>query len=322
MSIRSIYKPEGQLISTYENRELISGSAGLEKAAANGTILEAVALMCDESFNLHFDLHGTEGIMPRDEAMLCRDGEQIKDIAILTRVGKPVCFKIKKLTSRGGKSVAILSRKDAQLECAENYLSDLRCGDIIPARVTHLESFGAFVDIGCGIASLLSVDSISVSRISHPRDRLSCGMNIFTVVKSIDRSNGRIFVSQRELLGTWEENAAEFSAGQTVAGTIRSIENYGIFVELTPNLAGLAEFNERCDCKDPVDTLVGQKAAVYIKSIIPERMKIKLVIIDICRGEAEKRGKIKYFVDCDNVSHMDYWRYSPELSGKVIDSVF
>ena len=67
-------------------------------------------------------------------------------------------------------------------------------GDIIPARVTHLESFGAFVDIGCGVSSLLSVDSISVSRISHPSDRLSVGDSIYAVIKSIDREHERFFV--------------------------------------------------------------------------------------------------------------------------------
>ena len=88
----------------------------------------------------------------------------------------------------------------------------------------------------------------------------------------------RIFVSHRELLGTWEENAARFSAGQTAAGVIRSIESYGIFIELTPNLAGLAELQD--SRTSGLDLSPGRSATVYIKSIIPERMKIKLVLID------------------------------------------
>lgn len=52
---------------------------------------------------------------------------------------------------------------------------------------------------------------------------------------------GRVSLSHKELLGTWEENAALFSPGETVSATVRSVESYGIFVELTPNLAGLAE---------------------------------------------------------------------------------
>ena len=181
-----------------------------------------------------------------------------------------------------------------------------------------METFGAFVDVGCGIISLLSVDCISVSRFSHPADRLYNGMVINTVLKSIDREKGRIFVSMRELLGTWEENAAQFSAGQTVAGIIRSVESYGVFVELAPNLAGLAELK---DDLDAYRDKCGMSAAVYIKSIIPERMKIKLVLIDSYLEEPTNRSP-KYFVDCDRVAHIDHWRYSPQECKKVIETVF
>ncbi|MGL0910084.1 hypothetical protein ACSTB0_13670, partial [Faecalibacterium wellingii] len=42
------------------------------------------------------------------------------------------------------------------------------------------------------------------------------------------------------LLGTWEENAAGFTVGETVVGIVRSVEEYGTFIEIAPNLAGLA----------------------------------------------------------------------------------
>lgn len=320
------YLPEGNIISTYHNRESISGLAELEKAKENGAILEALAQMCDEELTLHFDLNGIHGIMKKEETMFCRKNEVIKDIAVLTRVGKPVCFKILGFKYHNdGQITAILSRKAAQRECMEKKLSLLKTGDIINAKVTHLENFGAFIDIGCGISSLLSVDSISVSRISHPRDRLYCGMNIKVVVKTIDKENQRIFVSQRELLGTWEENVAAFSAGQTVTGIIRSIESYGVFIELTPNLAGLAETADFSDLPYDEKALIGQKVAVYIKSIIPERMKIKLVIIDICKSDASestKPSRPQYFVDCESLTHISYWRYSPLSSKKIIETDF
>ena len=314
------YKPEGMISGSAQNRELLSsGRAGLERAMAAGIILESTALLCDENMDLHIDLRGIEGIIPRHEVCLCRDRESVKDIAIITRVGKPVCFKVTSIEEKNGKTVAYLSRRQAQLECMRNYVNDLIPGDIICSKVTHLESFGAFVDIGCGIISLLSVDCISVSRFSHPKDRLYCGMMINTVVKSIDRDSGRIFVSMRELLGTWEENAALFSPGQTVAGIIRSVESYGVFVELTPNLAGLAEIR---DDLPPISlTDGGRMAAVYIKSIIPERMKIKLVLIDSYKGELTS-PKLNYFIDADKVSHIDRWQYSPNACSKVIETVF
>ena len=263
------YMPEGYLITKETNYSYLSSKSGLERAAEDGIILEAPVTLCDHNFNLHVELcRSVSGIIPRDEVQYVEDGEQIKDIAILTRVGKTVCFKISGFnTLPSGKTVAYLSRRAAQKECLDNYISTLIPGDIIPARVTHLESFGAFVDIGCGIISLLSIDAISVSRIAHPSARLRQGDKIQAVVRGFDE-RGRIFVSTRELLGTWSENAALFTEGETVRGIIRSVESYGVFVELTPNLAGLAEYRS--------DVSPGQTAAVYIKSIIPEKMKIKL----------------------------------------------
>ena len=130
-----------------------------------------------------------------------------------------------------------------------------------------------FADIGCGIVGLISIENISVSRISHPRDRFFVGQNIRVVIKDIDYENRRFTLSHKELLGTWEENADMFDVGQTVCGVVRSIEDYGIFIELTPNLAGLAEYK--------AGIVSGQQATVYIKYIIPDKMKIKLIILTL-----------------------------------------
>ena len=307
------YLPEGSLISTYKNQELVSTVSGLERALERQIILEAPAVLCDHNFNLHVSLGGRlKGIIPRSEVQYPAKDE-VKDIAILTRVGKPVCFKVMGFTRNSyGEKIAMLSRKNAQKECFENYIASLLPGDIIPSKITHLENFGAFVDIGCGIVSLLSIDSISISRISHPSARLSVGDSIYTVVKSIDEG-GRIYVSEKELLGSWEENASLFSEGETVRGIVRSVESYGIFIELKPNLAGLAEYKS--------DVWVGQTAAVYIKSIIPEKMKIKLIIID-SQDSPPFSEPLKYFIDTKSVTHIDSWTYSPSSSKRVIETVF
>ena len=314
----NVYTPEGTRLNTPENREYITSVTGLERAMACGKILEGIAALCDSELNLHVDLYGAKGIIEKEEALYCRPGEVLKDIAIITRVGKPVCFKVIGVERTKSGVIARLSRRAAQMECEMNFLSDLVPGDIIPAKVTHLEQFGAFVDIGCGIASLLSVDCISVSRIAHPSDRLKNGMMIDVAVKNIDESNGRIFVSRRELLGTWEENVEFFRVGQTVAGIVRSIESYGIFIELTPNLAGLAELR---DDRPGMDVQIGSTATVFIKNIIPERMKVKLVLIDITKDDPPTPPQ-KVFIDPAKVTHLSSWRYSPLSCDKVIETVF
>ena len=233
-----------------------------------------------------------------------------------------MCFTVERITrSASGHPVALLSRKNAQRRCALHRLSHLRAGDIIPVRVTHLERFGAFCDVGCGICALLPLDCISVSRIAHPSDRLQPGMMLWCAVRAIDGISGRITLSLRELLGTWEQNAALFCTGQTAAGIIRSVERYGVFVELTPNLAGLAELRQDADDIPKLQACIGHYTGVYIKSIQPDRMKIKLVLIDSYRGEPAHAG-LRYFMDPEQTRHMDAWRYSPDGAMKVVETIF
>jgi len=310
--MKNQYLPEGLLYGTAANREYISSVAGLERALREGVILEAPAAMCDSEMNLYIDLGAVRGVIPKEEVALTKDGEELKSIAVITRVGKSVCFKVTSIEEENGMTTAYLSRRAAQLECKREYIGDLCPGDILRAKVTHTESFGAFVDIGCGIVSLLPIDCISVSRISHPSDRLSAGEYIPVIVRTVDEENDRIFVTHRELLGTWEENAAAFAPSQTVSGIVRSIEEYGIFVELAPNLAGLAERKE--------GVKVGDVASVYIKSILPERMKVKLVIVDSAPGICTM--KRKYYIDTDHVTHIDRWQYSPENCARVVETNF
>ncbi len=311
--MQDMYAPEGLRLASPENREFLTSQGGLERAMEKQLTLESTVLLCDGDMNLHIDLGGTPGIMPRNEVQYCRPGEELKDIAVLTRVGKPICFKIIGFSrDEYGRRCAMLSRRAAQEDCYLHFIATLLPGDVIRAKVTHMENFGVFVDIGCGIVSLLSIDCISVSRICHPCERFSTGDFISVVVKQID-DDGRIFVSHRELLGSWQENASRFSPGQTVLGTVRSIESYGIFVELAPNLAGLAELKE--------GVCAGQTASVYIKNIIPDKMKIKLIVIDSHPSDGT-RPPLHYYMAADTVSHIDRWRYSPDACEKVIETVF
>lgn len=303
------FYPEGWLINTPENQFILKDSINLIDAINESKIVEAKATVCDKNHNLIVDLGCMKGIVKREDSAVGIKEGTTKDIAIISRVNKPICFIVKEIkTDNKNKLYAILSRKNAQEICIYNYIRKLTPGDVINARVTHIESFGVFVDIGCGIISFLPIDSISISRISHPNERFLKGMDIRVIVKNIE--NDKINLTHKELLGTWEENAKLFSVGETVGGIIRSVEDYGIFVELTPNLAGLAEVKP--------GVMVGQHSSVYIKNIIPSRMKIKLIIIDVFdQGSILKVPNYFYTED-----HMSKFLYSPVNSNKVISSLF
>ncbi len=302
------FLPEGRIYQTQENRASISSPAALQQAMEDGRILEAKAYLCTGSHDLMVSLGCGTGIIPREEAAVgIREGT-VRDIAIISRVGHPVGFMVESVGFENGRVRAVLSRRKAQQMCIDQYTGKLVPGDIIPARITRLESFGAFADIGCGLAALMPIDMMSVSRISHPSQRFYTGEDILSIVKTTE--NGRISLSHKELLGSWEENAGMFQPGETVRGVVRSVEEYGIFVELTPNLAGLAE-------KKP-GIVPGMTVSVFIKNIIPERMKVKLIIIEGFQEE-EIPSPTPYRI---TEGHLSSWIYSPACCGKKIETVF
>ena len=129
------------------------------------------------------------------------------------------------------------------------------------------------MDIGGGVVGLVHIEDLSVARIKSPFERIKIGQKINIVVKSIDRETGRIGLSYKDILGTWEENAKRFSNGMKVKGIVRETEKNknGIFIELTPNLVGMAEYRD--------DLKYGDKVDIYIKKIDFEKQKVKLVIV-------------------------------------------
>ncbi|MBR2028828.1 MAG: 30S ribosomal protein S1 [Oscillospiraceae bacterium] len=278
-------------------------------AYTSETVLFAKALVYDRGKGLKFNLGGYEAFMPSSEVYLSFDSNNIKEAAIATRVNKIVCFVVTSVTHKGAEYCFEISRKKAQQKAFDNYISTLQNGDIIPCCITHIDRFGAFCDIGYGISALLPIDFISVSRIQSPDDRFTVGQNIYACIKNID-ADGRIVLSHKELLGTWMENAGYFKAGTSTTGIVRSVETYGIFIELAPNLAGLAESCEGIKTGDVVN--------VYIKNILPDKMKIKLVIISTLKEETFF-PEIKYFKTEGRITH---WKYSTENCAKLIETVF
>ena len=286
--------------------------AVLQEAMAAGTILEAPVERCDTRYTLHLPLGSTEGLMPRQEVLSPWISGAERDIAVLSRVGKPTCFQVTDIhADEKGAPVALLSRRAVQERALADFLEHLGPGSVVTAVVTRLESFGAFLDIGCGIVAMLPIEYISVSRISHPGERFQPGQKILAAVRSVDKERRRFTMTHRELLGTWMENASRFRPGETVRGVVRSVKEYGSFVELAPNLSGLADAKEGLRPGDGV--------SVFIKSIRPERMKIKLQVIETLPPPSALEP-LRYQIT-DGV--LDRWVYSPPGYEKTpVETVF
>ncbi len=283
---------------------------GLRDALESGAVLEAPVQRCGVDHTLWLDLGGVRGFIPREDAVAPWISGAERDIAVLSRVGKPTCFTVAALeANEKGAPVARLSRRAAQEQAMDFFLEHLEPGSVLTGRVTRLESFGAFVDIGRGIVAMLPIEHISVSRIAHPKDRFQPGQKILTAVWSIDREAKRITLTHRELLGTWLENASRFRPGETVRGVVRTVKDYGSFIELTPNLSGLADARERL--------APGAGVSVYIKSIRPERMKIKLQVIE--KLPPAPLEPIRYQI---TDGKLERWVYSPpDYEKRAVETV-
>ncbi len=291
------FAPEGILINSEKNKAYLASIDGLKMAMNQNITLEAYATLCDSKHNLKIDIKNVNAICPREEIAFGIKEGTTREIAVISRVGRPISFKITSIDEETFPPTVKVSRVLAQSEVKREYFDNLTAGDILKARVTHLETFGAFVDIGAGFISLVGIENISVSRINHPKDRFFIGQDIFVVVTEI--LDDKINLSHKELLGTWKENAEKLMINSTVTGIVRSIEPYGIFVELSPNLSGLAEYKEGLAISDCV--------SVHIKSINEEKMKIKLNIIG--KLPHIDSNTFEYFI---TEGRIDEFLYSPK----------
>lgn len=261
--------PEGWLDTKDElDRSLI------QSAFSDGQILQGIVNTCDSDFNLHIDLgNNIKGIIPRNELEAINVDEFgfCNPSICKNKVNNFVQFKVKEINDTTNN--VILSRKSVQQEALNWLKTNLQPGMVVNGIVKNIRKFGAFVEIGGGIVGLLHIEDISVSRIKSPEERFSIGQKINVMIKSIDNENNKVVLSYKELLGGWEENIKEYNEKTVVEGTVKEADKYknGIFIELKPNLVGLAEYKEGLE--------YGQRVNVYIKKIIKDRKKIKLLII-------------------------------------------
>lgn len=291
------FYPEGKLMNLDSNKEYLSSVDGLKRAKKENITLEAIAYLCDNAHNLRVDIPNVNAFILHDEVALGVEDGKVREIAIISKVGLPVSFKVDEIDESTDIPTVFLSRKASQKECREKYIEKMQIGDVVEGKITHIEGFGVFVDLGCGIISFIGIENISVSRINHPSDRFERGQDIFAVI--IEKNDEKISLSHKELLGTWQENADLVEIDTTMTGIVRSIEPYGIFIELFPNLSGLAEFKDNICVSDTV--------SVHIKSINEQKMKIKLNIIR--KVPKISKREFSYFI---KEGRMKNFRYSPK----------
>lgn len=213
-----------------------------------------------------------KSFMPREEvsSIVGEDG-QVEERHVTNKVGKviPVC--IKDIISKDDGIELVVSKKMVELKVRKWMYMHLKAGVKLKGIVVNLLDYGAFVDVGGGVIGLIKLQDISTSPIKHPSEILKVGQRINVIVKKYDRDTGKIELSYKEQLGTFEQNVKGLKEGDIVEGIVKNRIKTGIFIELKPNLVGMAEHVSGIE--------YGQKVLVSIKKISLEKKKIKLIVI-------------------------------------------
>lgn len=159
-------------------------------------------------------------------------------------------------------------------------------GSRVKGKVRNLVDYGAFVELEEGLDGLVHISDISWTRkIIHPKEQLKKGQEVEAVVLSVDKQNRKIALGLKQLLpDPWPEIANEYPNGIILDGVITKIVNFGVFVELRPDLEGLIHISElRQDSAAKLDALykVGQKIRIRVLKVDVEQKKIALSNRDV-----------------------------------------
>ena len=227
----------------------------------------------DDSFNM-IGIIGKDikAMIPRDESSsIVGDDGLVEEKHIINKKGKILHVCIKDIISNDNNIELIVSKKILELKVRKWMYMHLKPGMKLKGVVVSTNDYAAFVDVGGGVTGILKLENISDILLQKASDMLHVGQRINVIVKKFDRDTGRIELTYKEILGTFEDNISKFKEGDIVDGTIRNRIKSGIFVEIAPNVVGLAEHVNGLE--------YGQKVLVSIRRIIPEKKKVKLVII-------------------------------------------
>jgi small subunit ribosomal protein S1 len=198
-------------------------------------------------------------------------------------IGKTMKLKITEIDPN--KNRLILSHKDLveeeREEAFDKVASQLVVGDVIEGKVSRLTNFGAFIDVG-GVDGLVHISEISYKHVDKPSDVLKAGQDVKVKVIGIDNDRHRISLSIKQTEPSpFEQATANLNEGDIFEGEVKSLTNFGAFVEVADGIQGLVHVSEISNkhVDKPSDVLkVGQTVKVKVLNIDPSDRRISLSI--------------------------------------------
>jgi small subunit ribosomal protein S1 len=116
----------------------------------------------------------------------------------------------------------------------------------IRGRVVSLTEYGAFVEIERGVEGLIHVSEMSwTKRVTHPSKVLEVGQEVEVQVLDIDPANRRISLGLKQTEpNPWEMVRINHPVGSRLRGKVKSITDFGLFVEVDENIDGLVHVSD------------------------------------------------------------------------------
>lgn len=232
------------------------------------------------------DVDGVRAFCPLSQV----DLQRVEDVT--PWVGRMLEFLVTEVDE--SRARVVLSRRAhlarQQADQARERLAQLAPGQELEGKVTRLEPFGAFIDLG-GIEGLVHVSEISHGRVGHARDVVAVGDQVRVQVLKVeagDERRPRVSLSIRATTpDPWETAVASFSVGARVPGVVVRLADFGAFVNLAPGVDGLVHVSQASDRRITHVREVlspGQAVEVIVLAVEPERKRISLSIRDAAEG--------------------------------------
>jgi len=291
--IAYVVNPEGNEGSSILSIDRARGEQGwrvLEKAMDNNETCNGVITGANRGGAV-VESEGVQGFVPLSQLvgpareLYVPGGEPPKEGFI----GMEVEFKIIELNRRRNR--AIFSERAALQAWKQiqkmRLVQELTEGEIRKGRVAGVSNFGAFVDLG-GADGLIHISELSWEPVKSPDEVVTVGEEIDVYVLRVDRENLKIALSLRRLQPEpWDEIEAKFSVGQTVAGTVTKLANFGAFARIDRGIEGLIHISELAHqvIKHPRDVVnEGDELQLKIIRIEPERRRLGLSLKQTLEG--------------------------------------
>ncbi len=204
-------------------------------------------------------------------------------------VGREIECKIIELDKN--RNNVVLSRRayleETQREQRDEFLANLKPGEIRQGVVSSVVNFGAFVDLG-GMDGLVHVSELSWKHVDHPSSVVQVGDEVTVQVLDVDLSRERISLSLKATQqDPWQEFATGHRVGELVYGRVTKLVPFGAFVQVGDGIEGLVHISEMAvhhvEAPEQVVT-PGEELWVKIIDIDLDRRRISLSIKQAAEG--------------------------------------